>query len=144
VGSILLNRLFFLPMLPPPLIPSLALESAPPAVAGYAYFAITDGKTDMIAYGFLGYTVLMVLVQLRFLTIYAKQKFSAAFWSFTFSYAAVITYVIEWLGAKHPHGYTVMAVLALTLISTFIATIAVRSAIKIGQGTFFPKIPANQ
>ncbi|WP_411093412.1 TDT family transporter [Streptomyces sp. 049-1] len=140
VGSVLLNRLFFLPMLPPPLIPSLALESAPPAVAGYAYFAITDGKTDMIAYGFFGYTALMILVQMRFITIYVKQKFSAAFWSFTFSYAAVITYAIEWLGAKRPDGYTIMTALALTLISSLIATIAVRSAIRIGQGSFFPKV----
>jgi tellurite resistance protein len=33
-GSLLLNRLFFRPMLPPPLVPTLAIEFAPPVVAG--------------------------------------------------------------------------------------------------------------
>src|SRR3977135_1197891 len=43
LGSILLNRLFFRPSLPAALVPTLAIEAAPPAVAGGAYYAITSG-----------------------------------------------------------------------------------------------------
>jgi tellurite resistance protein len=141
VGSILLNRLFFLPRLPPPLIPTWALEIAPPAVGGFAYFAITHGRIDLVSYVFAGYTVLMALVQLRFIPVYASQKFSAAFWAFTFAYAAVIADAIEWLGVKRPPGYAALAGIALALISLLIVWIAVRSVIKLAQGTFFPKAP---
>ena len=38
LGSIILNRLFFRPALPLALIPTLAIEVAPPVVAGNTYF----------------------------------------------------------------------------------------------------------
>jgi tellurite resistance protein len=83
----------------------------------------------------------MALVQLRFIPVYASQKFSAAFWAFTFAYAAVIADAIEWLGVKRPPGYAALAGIALALISLLIVWIAVRSVIKLAQGTFFPKAP---
>ena len=51
VGSTILNRLFFHAALPPELMPTLAIELAPPAVAGIAYFALTGGRTDMLGPG---------------------------------------------------------------------------------------------
>lgn len=67
----------------------LAIEVAPPAVAGDAYFGLTGGRIDTLAYLLAGYTVLMVLVQLRLLPLYLRLPFTPVFWSFTFSYAAV-------------------------------------------------------
>jgi tellurite resistance protein len=49
LGSIVLNRLFFRRWLPDALVPTLAIELAPPAVAGLAYFALTGGATNLPA-----------------------------------------------------------------------------------------------
>jgi tellurite resistance protein len=57
LGSIVLNRLFFRPRLPAALIPTLAIEAAPSAMAGVAYWAITGGITDTFAYALAGYGI---------------------------------------------------------------------------------------
>ena len=88
LGSLVLNRLFFNQMLPPPLVPTLAIELAPPAVAGVAWFAMNGGTIDLPARVLGGYAVLMALVQLRFLPVYRRLHFSPGFWAFTFSYTA--------------------------------------------------------
>ena len=57
------TRLFFLESLPGELVPTLAIELAPPTVAGSAYFEVHSSAPGPVAYGFAGYAVLMVLVQ---------------------------------------------------------------------------------
>jgi tellurite resistance protein len=54
LNSIVLGRLFSRPALPPPLTPTLAIELAPPVVAGIGYFAITGGRIDFIARALAG------------------------------------------------------------------------------------------
>jgi len=46
IGSIILNRLFVRSLLPPPLIPTLAIEVAPAPVASLAYFALNGFRID--------------------------------------------------------------------------------------------------
>jgi tellurite resistance protein len=75
LGSLLLNRLFFRPTLPAGLVLTLAIEVAPPAVAGIAYGALSGGGANTFFYARAGYTVLMVLVQLRFIPVYARRRF---------------------------------------------------------------------
>ncbi|MER7245753.1 hypothetical protein [Kribbella sp. NPDC000426] len=58
LGSILLLRLFTQPSLPVPLAPTLAIEVAPPAVAGIAWFGLNGGRTDPVALGLAGYAAL--------------------------------------------------------------------------------------
>jgi tellurite resistance protein len=65
LGSTVLNRLLFRPMLRAALVPTLAIDMAPPAVAGIAYFRLNGGSVDFIAAGLGGYTVLLALVQVR-------------------------------------------------------------------------------
>ena len=48
LGSILLLRLFTQPSLPTPLIPTMAIELAPPVVAGSAWFAATAPGGSLI------------------------------------------------------------------------------------------------
>ncbi len=48
VGSLILGRLFFRPLLPPPLQPTMAIEVAPAAVASLAWFAIHGPHIDMV------------------------------------------------------------------------------------------------
>ena len=138
LGSLLLHRLFFHAALPAPLVPTLAIEVAPPVVAGVAYHAISGGATNTFAYALAGYGVLMVLVQIRFIPIYARLKFTPAFWSFTFSYAAVGTDAVEWIAIKHPAGAVIYTGLIVAALSVFILAIAVRSVVAIRRRLFFP------
>jgi tellurite resistance protein len=63
LGSLILGRLFFRPLLPPPLQPTMAIEVAPAAVASLAWFAIHGARIDMVAVFLAGYGVLMVIAQ---------------------------------------------------------------------------------
>jgi tellurite resistance protein len=43
-------------MLPAPMIPTMAIEPAPPAVGGVAYLQLHGAVPDPVAYIFVGYT----------------------------------------------------------------------------------------
>ena len=51
LGSLVLNRLMVVKMLPAALVPTLAIELAPPALGGTAYFALHGTARDAVAYG---------------------------------------------------------------------------------------------
>lgn len=61
LGSIILARLFTRAALPTPLVPTLAIELAPPVVAGTAWFAINGNRPDTVAYLLAGYAVPQML-----------------------------------------------------------------------------------
>lgn len=143
IGSTIINRLFFHSSLPAPLVPTLAIELAPPVVGGLAYFAITDGRKDIVAYGFAGYAVLMVLVQLRLLPTFLKLKFSPSFWSFTFAWAAAATYALEWIALSDVSGARAWATVIVTVITLFIVVIAVKTLTLIRDGRFLPQRAAT-
>jgi tellurite resistance protein len=138
IGSIILNRLFFTGMLAPALVPTLAIELAPPAVGGLAYFGLTGGRTDAFAAALAGYAVLMVLVQLRFLPLYLSLSFSAGFWAFSFSYAAALTYAIVWMDLRRTPGTRFWTVVILVVASAFIGGITVRTVPLLIKGKLFP------
>lgn len=138
LGSLILNRLFFRPSLPAPLIPTLAIEVAPPAIGGVAYFALDGAAPNAVAAALGGYAVLMVLVQLRFVPLYARLRFSPALWAFTFAYAAVATDALRWLALKNPPGTTAYAAVVLALITVLIGGIHIRSVLAFVRGTFLP------
>jgi tellurite resistance protein len=138
LGSIMLNRLFFRPPLPAPLAPTMAIEIAPPVVAGIAYFAIDGGRVDLVARALGCYAILMALAQLRLIQVYARLRFSPGFWSFTFSYAAAATDALLWLKATRPAGTTGYVIVVVALITLLIATIAVRTIVALARGQFFP------
>ena len=137
-GSIMLNRLFFRADLPPGLVPTLAIEMAPPVVAGNAYFTLTSGRMDSVAYVLAGYAVLMVLVQVRLVPLYVKTLFAPSFWALTFAYAAVASDAMRWITVEHPSGAIVLGSVLLAAITFLIAGMALRSLIALRQGTFLP------
>jgi tellurite resistance protein len=141
LGSIMLNRLFFRPPLPASLVPTIAIEAAPPAVAGIAWFTIAGGRVDFVARALGSYAILMALVQLRLIPVYVRLPFSPGFWTFTFSYAAVATDALLWLNATRPPGSLAWAIVVVTLITLLIAGIAVRSVVALRRGQFFPARP---
>jgi tellurite resistance protein len=76
ISSVALNRLFFRPRLAPSLIPTMAIELAPAAVAGNAYFLIHPGSPDLLLLGLSGYAALMVIAQIRLLPLYRTLSFT--------------------------------------------------------------------
>jgi tellurite resistance protein len=138
LGSLTLNRLFFHPPLPPSLIPTMAIESAPPVLTGVAYFAINGGRVDFVARALGCYAIVMALVQLRLIPVYARLSYSPGFWAFTFSYAIVATDALLWLKLTRPPGATAYVIVVVTLITLFIVAIAVRTVVALGRGQFFP------
>jgi tellurite resistance protein len=141
IGSLLLTRLFVRPMLSMALVPTLAIEFAPPALAGVAYFALTGVRVTFPAAALGGYAVLMAVAQLRFVPLYIRLRFSLGFWSFTFPYAAGATDALLWLTATRPRGATVYAVIVIVLITALIAGIAGRTVVAAARGQLLARPP---
>jgi tellurite resistance protein len=138
IGSIVLNRLFIRPRLPPALTPTLALEAGPPMVAGVAYFQLHGASVDTFEAALGGYAIMMVLLQLRLASIYVKLSFSPGFWSFTFPTAALGLFGLTWLQATRPAGSTTYAAILLASVTLVIGLIAVRSVLALYRHQFFP------
>jgi tellurite resistance protein len=138
LAALVLNRLMFRPALPRRLVPTLAIQIAPPVIGGVAYFGISGNKINFIAAALGGYAVVMLLVQLRLLPLYARLTFTLGFWSFTFTAAAAAIDALLWLAATRPAGTTGYAAVVLGLVTLLIAAIAVRSVIAIARRQFFP------
>jgi tellurite resistance protein len=143
LGSVVLNRLITAKRLPAALQPVTAIELAPPALAGVAWFALAGRGTDVVAYAIGGYLVLMALVQIRLIPVYRKLRFSPGFWSFTFSCAIAVTCALEWITRTNPPGATGYAIAAITAITVFIAAIAARTVRAVARGQFLAQ-PADR
>ena len=100
LGSIIGQRLFVVPELPKPLLPTIAIELAPPVVAASSWFAINGGRVDTTAAVISGFAVLMVLAQLRLIPLYRTAPFGPAYWAFSFPAAAAVTCGLHWLGGR--------------------------------------------
>jgi tellurite resistance protein len=142
LGSLMLNRLFFRPTLPAALLPTLAIELAPPAVAGEAFFALGGRASSPVACVLGGYAVLMALVQLRLIPVYSKLSFSPAFWAFTFAYASAAADGLDWISHKKPPGAAVYAVVIIAAITLFIGVIAVRTVNLLIRGQLLVRPPS--
>ncbi len=142
LGSLILNRLFFSRPLPPALVPTLAIELAPPVVAGVAYFALTGGTVNFAAAALGGYAVLMAVAQLRFIPLYARLRFSPGLWALTFSYAAAATDALLWITAARPAGARAYAAVVIALITALIGVIAARTVLAVTRGQLLPPAPS--
>lgn len=139
LGSTILNRLFTRAALPAALFPTMAIATAPPAVAGLAWFAL-DGRTvNVVACVLGGYAVLMALAQLRLIPVYTRLSFTPGFWAFTFSYAAAVADGLTWLAVTRPPGASGYAIAALVLLTGFVAWIAARTVVLAVHGRLFPR-----
>jgi tellurite resistance protein len=141
LGAIVVNRLLMVRMLPVPLIPTMAIELAPPAVGGVAYLQLHGAVADPVAYVFAGYTGLMMLVQLRLIPLYARTRFSPAFWSLTFAWCAAAGLAIRWLAIEHPSGETLWVTLIAAAANLLVLAIATRTVIELRRGEFLPPDP---
>jgi tellurite resistance protein len=138
IGSTIVNRLFFHTRLPAPLVPTLAIELAPPAVAGLAYFSMTGDRRDIVSYGFAGYTVLMALVQVRMLPTFLRLRFGAGFWAFTFAWSAAVAYALAWIALEKVSGARVYATLLVAAMTLAVVVIAVKTLVLLRDGKLLP------
>jgi tellurite resistance protein len=139
LGSIILGRLLLGPPLPDALIPTLAIEVAPAAVATFAVFAMNGHRVDLAVGVLAGYGALMVLAQLRLVPAYLRLRFGPSFWAFfTFSWAAVTFSGLSWLGITRPSGWRAGSYLALALISWLVGAIAVRTVVALQRRELLP------
>jgi tellurite resistance protein len=144
LGSLILGRLIFRPSLPDALLPTIAIEVAPPAVASLGYFALFGSRIDTVTALLGGYGLLMVLAQVRLLPRFRRLRFTPGFWAFTFAWAGVATAALRWLGWGHPVGEAVWTYLVLAAITGLVGAIAVRTVIALVRGTLLarPAAPA--
>lgn len=134
IFTLLLGRLAFRPPLPAPLVPTMAIIIAPPAVAGTAWFAITENRPGEIDDALAGLMDPMLLMQVGLLPRYRALPFSLGFWSFTFPSAAVGGYGMQWLAIKRPVAWEAASWAILAVITALIVAIGVRSVLLVVGG----------
>jgi tellurite resistance protein len=139
LGSNIQYRLFFRAALPAALVPTLAIELAPPVVAGFSWFVVSGGSTGLVSRFLAGYAILMALVQVRFIPLYARLKFGVGVWAFTFSYAAAAADAMLWLTLARAPAAKAWGTLVLILITFLVTAIAVRTIVAIARGQFLPR-----
>jgi tellurite resistance protein len=138
LGAIILLRLYTVPALPAPLLPTIAIEVAPPVVAGNAYFIINGGRVDAVAAGLAGYAILMALVQLRLIPIYGRVGFGPGWWAFSFSYAAAFTLALNWVAVGDTPGGIIWTAGLLAVVTAAIVALAVVTVRHLLAGTYLP------
>jgi tellurite resistance protein len=128
IGSALMLRFATGPQIPEPLMPTLAIFSAPPAVAGNAWWAIADGEASTV-HTILGATMVALLLPHLFLVRrYLIATFAVGFWALTFTAAASAGYAVRLLTASDGGTAAVVgAWVALVLATTLIAAVAIGS-----------------
>lgn len=139
LGSLILTRLLFRPMLPPPLQPTLAIEVAPPAVASLAWFTLYGGRPGLVTSILAGYGITMVLAQIRLLPMFLRLSFAPSFWAFTFSWAAAVSVAVQWNEVERPAGHVLSTYLLLAAITILVAGVAVRTLVAAKRGELLPK-----
>lgn len=144
VGSVVFGRLLLRPLLAPPLLPTLALLVAPPAVATLAWFDLEGGQIDAVIRMLGGFAVLMVLAQARLLPAYVRLPFMPSTWSFAFSWSAVGAAGIQWLQVAKPSGYQGEQYFVAGATSVLVGAIAVRTVVAIFRRELLPARPAGQ
>jgi tellurite resistance protein len=133
IFTLLVARLAFLPALPAPLTPTLAIFLAPPAAAGIAWFAMDGHRADAISMSLLGAMVLMLLLQVALIPRYRNTPFSLGFWSFSFPVTSAAGFGIEWLAVGEPVGWRMEAGAILLAVTAFIVALGIRSLVLIGS-----------
>jgi tellurite resistance protein len=141
LGSILLLRLATQPALPAVLLPTLAIEVAPPVVAGNAWLTLNGDHIDALAAGLAGHAAFMVLVQFALIPLYRRAPFGPGYRAFAFSYTTAVTLGIRWLVVEHVSGRHALTWLLVTSATAAMALLAARTVLALKNGTFLPQVP---
>jgi tellurite resistance protein len=142
LASIISLRLYDVKSLPPVLLPTIAIDLAPPVVAGNSWFAINGGKVDTPAAILAGLILLNLLVQFRLIPMYTRATFGPGFWAFLFPFAAAVTYGIHWLAIEHVRGGTALGYALISVLTAGFVLLAAHTVTALIDGTFLPRLPA--
>lgn len=129
IGSIVLGRLISHPIPPTLLLPTLAIQTAPPAVATLAWLDEHPGHVDALVSGLGGYGALMLLAQVRLLPHYLRLPFMASTWAFAFSGSVCAAAGLYWLNSERPAGFEAEEYLVVGAITLLVASIAIRALV---------------
>jgi tellurite resistance protein len=116
VLPLLLYRLFAGPALPPPLVPSLVVLLAPPAVGAVALAALT-GQAEGAALGLAGVALLIAAVLLSLAGEIARIPFGMGWWGTTFPTAA---FAIMLMALRFPAWLAWPALLFATALTAWV------------------------
>lgn len=127
IGTGLLVRFAAGTELPATLLPTLAIFSAPPAVAGNAWWAIAGPHPGVVHDVLLGAMVALLLPHAFLVRRYLRLPFALGFWAFTFTTAASATYAVRLLTLSPSPLRTALAWVAVAAATGVIGAIAARS-----------------
>ncbi|ROR35908.1 tellurite resistance protein TehA-like permease [Curtobacterium sp. JUb34] len=128
IGAMLVARLATGPAIPAPLLPTLAIFSAPPAVAGNAWWVISGGAPSTVDTVLAGTMVALLLPHLFLLRRYLTSGFAIGFWAMTFTTAASATYAVRLLTAADVGALgTALAWVVVGVATVIVGSIATRS-----------------
>ncbi|MFQ6144453.1 C4-dicarboxylate transporter [Streptomyces seoulensis] len=127
IGGMLLTRFTTGPEIPRPLLPTLAIFSAPPAVAGNAWWAISGGRQGTVHEILLGTMAALLLPHLFLVRDYLRLPFALGFWALTFTTAASATYGIRLLSHTGASWSTPLSWVVVAAATLLIGAVAVRS-----------------
>ncbi|WP_225845784.1 C4-dicarboxylate transporter [Streptomyces sp. HPF1205] len=127
IGALLLTRFVTGPEIPRPLLPTLAIFSAPPAVAGNAWWTITQGRPGTAHEMLLGTLAALLLPHLFLAGRYLRLPFALGFWALTFTTAASATYGIRLLSRTGAPWRTPLSWAVVAVATVIIGAVAVRS-----------------
>ena len=125
IFTLQLARFASLIELPAPLVPTMAILVAPPAVAGLSLMALTHSTSGPAIDVLAGLTVVMFFVQTALLPVYRRTPFSIGFWSFTFPFAAVAAFVTMYF--SQTSAAALIAALSTAVVTVTVLTITALS-----------------
>lgn len=143
LGSVVLARLFNQPALPVPLRPTVAIELAPPVVAGVAWLRLDGGRVDTVALGLAGYALPMALVQVRLVPLLRGVPFGPGWWALSFPYAAACAYTLQLLAHDRVPGLRAWTWVLLAVVTSGAALLVGRTVAALVRGRFLPTEPGG-
>jgi tellurite resistance protein len=127
IGGVVLARLMSGPEPLGALLPTLGIFSAPPAVAGNAWWTLNGGQDGPVIHLLAGMMVAVVVPHLFLARQYARLPFALGFWALTFTAAASATFAMRLLSLADAPWAAPAAWVVLAAATVLIGAIAVRS-----------------
>ncbi|MBI5519300.1 MAG: SLAC1 anion channel family protein [Desulfovibrio sp.] len=132
--TIIFARLMFEEPLPSSMSPSLLILLAPFAV-GFSAYVITVGQVDLFAEGLFALTLFILAVLLAHLRhLWHCCPFRVSWWAVSFPLAAAAGAGLRYAAFVQATWADVIAIALLTLASTVIAALLVRTIVGIARG----------
>jgi tellurite resistance protein len=129
IGGAVVARLMAGPELLSALLPTLAIFSAPPAVAGNAWWVITGGHDGVVLEILAGTMIALVAPHFFLIRRYVKLPFALGFWALTFTTAASATFTLHLLSLENALWAVIAGWVILAMATAVIGLIGIKSVL---------------